>query len=141
ETCREEVDQVTVYSWQQSRGHLHNRDLGAQSSVYRAHLQANIAPTNHQQRPRNIRHGERAGGIEETWRIERQVGESGWARPSGHNGMREREALFLPLRRLDTQRGRIHKGSTALHKSDPTAFTQVAQATREFPDDPFFPGP
>jgi hypothetical protein len=68
------------------------------------------------------------------------VGEGGWARSSGHNGMRAREALFLPLRGLDAQRGRIHKGSTTLHKGNTSAFAQVTQATREFPDDPFFPG-
>ncbi len=54
--------------------------------------------------------------------------------------MRKREALFLPLRGLDEQRGGIQKGGAALGKSDTAAFTEVSQATREFLDDPLFPG-
>ena len=54
--------------------------------------------------------------------------------------MRKREALFLTWHRLKAQCGRIQKGGAALEKGHPAAFTEIAQAAREFLDDPLLPG-
>ena len=143
EPLLQRLDEVAVGPGQQRVGEFDDRDTRAEFGIDGAHLQADVAATDDEQRFRNVGQFERAGRIHDPRTADVEGRDPRRAGAAGQDAVVEREGLAGTAGRRsgDFKGVGARKPSISPHDGHVATAGQLAKAAGERGDDLVFPGP